>query len=467
MHNYSYQVLDPRPNADNVIKHKTLGIEVTIPDLAKQCDLGNIDPQHSGTLAGWKPLSNSDFRTDDELNRREPKTAIEAAIAYPLPGPGTTLATVRPDLDSIGAMAIFYLRQHKLNLDESITEFPDLCSRVREVAIADNFDRGAWPGKRPLPSTQDVWPDSDASGVSDTRSLAAIAAAVADHSKTIESRVEMMAEWLLLGETKTTNLTKYRIRVESDRFMLAKAIEDGTIQVTERRGIAIVESTHRSAIEIGYRVAPVVIAINPEFRFHGGEPHRKVTIAQFDERYVDLGSVFSCLSTDEDGWGGSATIGGSPQGISTELPPSTIAKAIAHHWRYCSICRDIGDVRNGRLCSLDLYGGNYSPTDCACVHMTARDGSYRQRYYLKSPNNSAVIQAGYLSHAIEQWMASGNNTEGVVYPLCASKWQPGFRINEIMCETCVDFCGNHCGLTGEAAEASDLICDDFKPGKSR
>ncbi|MBI2035891.1 MAG: hypothetical protein HYT12_04425 [Candidatus Liptonbacteria bacterium] len=70
---------------------KTLGIEVTFPNLAAQCGLGNIDPQH-GTI-------------------RKQSSAVEEALVYnPLPKDGTALVTIRLDKDSLGAMAVLTLR---------------------------------------------------------------------------------------------------------------------------------------------------------------------------------------------------------------------------------------------------------------------------------------------------------------------------------------------------------------------
>ena len=48
-----YGILDPRKtpeaqvNNNALLNEQTLGIEVTIPELADRCKLGNIDPQHS------------------------------------------------------------------------------------------------------------------------------------------------------------------------------------------------------------------------------------------------------------------------------------------------------------------------------------------------------------------------------------------------------------------------------------
>jgi hypothetical protein len=93
---YNYGILRTDKSAEAEAHNKellgpeTLGIEVTVEWLAAQCGLGNIDPQH--TEGGES-------------------SAIERACTYsPLPRMGTNLVTIRPDKDSIGAMAILEIR---------------------------------------------------------------------------------------------------------------------------------------------------------------------------------------------------------------------------------------------------------------------------------------------------------------------------------------------------------------------
>src|SRR3989338_3386224 len=86
MGHYNYALLDPRniPAAaeanDKVFANPVYGIEVTVPALAKRC-IFNLDPQHSG----------------GDANR----AAIEDALTAELPTEGSTLATVRADLDAV------------------------------------------------------------------------------------------------------------------------------------------------------------------------------------------------------------------------------------------------------------------------------------------------------------------------------------------------------------------------------
>ena len=73
---------------------------------------------------------------------------------------------------------------------------------------------------------------------------------------------------------------------------------------------------------LGYRFAPLVVA------FAGRDIPRQVTIAQFSAGYVDLAAVASDLNAEEPGWGGSATIVGSPQGVGSRLSEARILMAV-------------------------------------------------------------------------------------------------------------------------------------------
>jgi hypothetical protein len=130
----------------------------------------------------------------------------------------------------------------------------------------------------------------------------------------------------------------YREQVEKERLELIAALESGKIKVEGQlcnehlsARIAIVQTTHRAATMIGYSVAPVVIALNPSFSFNGGAPIRKFTICQFTDKYMDMKKALAELSTLEAGWGGSPTIGGSPQGISSILTIEQIVEVVAKH----------------------------------------------------------------------------------------------------------------------------------------
>ena len=307
---YEVSLIDTRPgpnseeNNAKILGPNTLGIEVTIPEFASRCGLGNIDPQH----------------TDGNVNL----TAIEVASNLELPPEGAKLATIRADLDSLGAMAILDLRK-SMNEDPSLftdEEKETIKNRVNIIADSDKFAHGSWPGVQPLPKI-------DSLGTEGESRLAAIGASVADYKISVEDRVNWVKDWLAHGKEPE----KYRENWVAERTQISKALESGEIKVNVIADgkIAVVESTHRAGTSIGYRLAPVVVAINPSFSFQGGAAHKKFTIGQFDPTRVDLISVKKDLLELESGWGGSPTIIGSPQGKSSELSEETILEVVKKH----------------------------------------------------------------------------------------------------------------------------------------
>ena len=341
---YNFAILDPRSipaateaNENIFASGNVYGIEVTVPALAEKC-VANIDPQHTEGNVGL--------------------AAIEVALTAELPPDGATLATVRADLDSIGAMAIFVIRTA---VDQP--EFTAGCVtpaqvRIDAIATADKFARGEWQ-YRSLPTRDNPWPEETASAES-SQSLAAMAAAVADFKVPLAIRVDRMVDWLLYGKEPE----QYRTQVEKERRDLIDALEsreiDYSLNVTawcvvcqsdytpiyptpamcpncyggdtrEINRVAVVKTTHRAATMVGYSLAPVVVALNPEFRFQGGEAHAKHTICQYQAGYVDLVAVKDDLAAIEPGWGGSPTIIGSPQGISSKLTIDEVVAVVLRH----------------------------------------------------------------------------------------------------------------------------------------
>jgi hypothetical protein len=119
---YKFALLDPRPipaaveaNEKVFVTGPVYGIEVTVPALAALC-IYNLDPQHSGGDAST--------------------AAIEAALTEELPLAGTTLATVRADLDAVGAMAVFALRAEGVTLSPETYPVRRGCRYVRARQLA-------------------------------------------------------------------------------------------------------------------------------------------------------------------------------------------------------------------------------------------------------------------------------------------------------------------------------------------
>lgn len=264
---------------------RTMGIEVTDPDLAMQCGLGNLDPQHGGTEG-------------------DPLAAIEAALSHPLPPEDATLVTVRPDPDALGAMAVLHLRHLGAPLSGLRLR------RIRQVAKWDRFDMGSWHDWRkrnpPLPERASL---SDVGG--SPRAVAMLAALASDTSRTIEERVLATARFLADGEQDRAAMAS----VAWFREDLRTAWNSGAIAVSHSPDprIVSVRASHPGALRLGYRWAPVVIAEGQV----GGR--RKLTVAQFETGWADFTRLSRNLSGLEPGWGGSATILGSPQGASSGL----------------------------------------------------------------------------------------------------------------------------------------------------
>jgi hypothetical protein len=139
-----------------------LGVEVSEPELAACCGLGNIDPQHN---------AGSDTRT-----------AIEAALDWPLPPEGALLVTIRADADAIGAMAVLLLRGANVELG------PAARARIAEIARWDRYELGSWHEWRRLhPPLPPVARSVDLGGP--PLDIAAIAATADDALLPVEDRV--------------------------------------------------------------------------------------------------------------------------------------------------------------------------------------------------------------------------------------------------------------------------------------
>lgn len=308
MKKYEFAVLDPRPlqvsfEANDKIfgnPKGVVGVEVTIPTLADRCLL-NIDPQH----------------TDGNVEL----CAIEVATNMTLPQEGATLATIRADLDSVGAMAILNLRTNGQDMNSEIM------TRIKKIADFDKFNNGSYPGPSQLPSSANLWPEG-------RTGLEGLNEAILDFKVPIRDRVAIMEKWLLAGEIPR----EYEKRAEEARKKMVQAIENGEILIKPisindngKIDLVIVESGHFFATTVGYMVAPVVVAVNPQFRQGASEPYRKYTVCAFRSENADIKSALAELAGLEPGWGGSPTIGGSPQGVSSILSVGEVANVVKRH----------------------------------------------------------------------------------------------------------------------------------------
>ena len=277
----------PRPGA--------FGIEVTDPSLARMCTDGSLDPQHG---AGSTACA---------------LAAIEAAARIELPRLGSTLVTIRPDCDAIGAMALLAWRSSGLGVDSNMQE------RIARIGAMDRHDRGPWPGPRPLPRSEadsrEDWPGEE---------LAALAVAVSDKTLPVFARVQLAARWLAFGEVPQDA----RAAITARRGSQIEALESGRITV-RRIGakVAAIQTSDPGALAIAYCLAPFVVATNPNYCFGSGLRGVKHTVAHWEGH--GLSTFKERMSALEPGWGGSPGIVGSPQFKASQLDADAVANLLS------------------------------------------------------------------------------------------------------------------------------------------
>lgn len=293
---YAPLVLTPA-TAPDAADPLLLGIEVTDPGLAARCGLGNIDPQHAVGAGPRAPA------------------AIEAALDHPLPPAGARLATLRADLDALGAMAVLNLRAGGWQAGGPAR------GRIARIAAVDRFDRGPWPGRRLLPATEaellDDWPGAD---------LAVLSACVFDAAAPLADRVAAAADWIAAGRVPEA----WRAAAGRRQAGLIASLAEGRTRAALGAGgrCALVLSDQPGALALGYRLAPVVLAANPVFRFPDGADGMKYTIARWAEGDADLAPARARLAALEPGWGGQAGIIGSPQFAPSRLGLERVAAVV-------------------------------------------------------------------------------------------------------------------------------------------
>jgi hypothetical protein len=282
---YRFATLDPRhtDQADQsneavfAAASGVYGIEVTVPTLAARCNLGNLDPQHT---------------------EGRNVAACVAALDCELPPDGATLVTVRPDADSVLAMAVIVMRA--LGQGGAIRH-----DRVATIGAADSAPSGPW--------VRDYSPPAD---------FAAVNAVAMNHRTPLASRISTLTDWLAgiggLPMVAPADHSAIDVRVSGcGRYAIARA--DGP--------------AGRGAMAAGYRMAPVVIGVNEAFSMRGESPHRKYTIARWNATHVpmDWAGMIAELQALESGWGGSSSICGSPQGTGSTLTLEQVAAVVERH----------------------------------------------------------------------------------------------------------------------------------------
>jgi hypothetical protein len=284
---YHFATLDPRPTSEAQAANESVfaaasgvyGVEVTIPALAIRCGLGNLDPQHT---------------------EGRNVAACVAALDCELPPDGSTLVTVRPDADALVAMAVLEIRNEAAGKLTSAAR-----AAVEEIGSADSAPAGPWARDYSPPAI-----------------FAQVNTVAMNHRVPIAVRVATLIAWLRdsesLPEVAPADHSAVDVQVSPcGRYAIARA--DGP--------------AGRGAMSAGYRVAPVVVALNEAFSLRGEAPHRKYTLARWNASHVpmDWAGMLSELGELEPGWGGSTSICGSPQGTGSTLTLDQVISVVERH----------------------------------------------------------------------------------------------------------------------------------------
>jgi|GEM_PF-2246725 len=286
---FEYLTLDPK---SETIPAYDLGIEITIPKLAK--DRVNLDPQHG-------PSGNPET------------SAIEEAMNYDLTKleDRAKIATVRPDADSVGAMAVLELRKAEIEFDENLvktigrvdalgikrakTEYPEIEVRQKELSYANVkcFEK--------LP----------------------LAEKVIAMKKLLTNKVEWQEIEKAWSEIQAKKETA------KQRLTIKPLLEDYAVMI---------EGNHPMAFDLGYENAGIVAAFNPNFKrpwIENDTESQKWTIARYSEKEpIDIKGLSVKLNELEKeyngtgSWGGPANLIASPQGDTSKIPFEEIVKTI-------------------------------------------------------------------------------------------------------------------------------------------
>jgi len=269
-----------------------IGLEMTEPSLAELCDR-NIDPQHTDNrgdqscakeIAENAPVQLGWFKSKD----------LDKVI----------FVTNRVDVDSVAAFVLAdrYLRGERISYNEN----------VAAINSHDTHLGDAWSGPKAIEDAFD--PESK------TGALAASVQVFRVTSKNIAD----VAKFIDTGVVEEDVMDSFR---KSQQAIIAK-VKSGEIKTEVVGGIAYVESTDRAATNVGYSMAPVVVAVNPQMRAPDGHTYCKVSICQHEAGYADLKAIGAELATKEAGWGGSPTFIGSPQNQDCVTEMSDIKKLV-------------------------------------------------------------------------------------------------------------------------------------------
>lgn len=276
-----------------------IGIEVTDIEIEQYCSI-SIDPQHGGSNSENKITS-----IEYIFNH------IEYILDILKTNQKICMTTVKPDSDSIGAMGLLTLFiTEKFKLDG------DIILRLKAIAKSDRHGRINWKNKK-----EDYFQFENYNVFGLPCGLSYM---TSDKKLTCSEKVERLINYLETGEFK--DIEKYNGIVSKNFKKASKSIK---INIIIPGKLCLIESKYRGAISFGYRYAPCVIAKNKYYIFGNDNTKisgKKITIAQYEDKYINMNDLLIQINKLEEGWGGSNVIIGSPIDRPTEINEKKLIK---------------------------------------------------------------------------------------------------------------------------------------------
>jgi hypothetical protein len=277
----------------------TIGFEITNDLISQYLDI-NIDPQHNFD-------QNTKTTCVEELINLLPKLYEQTKNRR------IWLFFLKTDLDSIAAATILYLYFSKsINIEN-----PVISERIFNIANYDRHGR-KWEPKL-FDNKVDLDKESELCECIKFKIPRGLFMLISGWKNTLDHKISTMRDWILTGTFKEIDFYN---QMATENFK--EALSSSKIEIISPDKLVFVRSNKRGACGIGYQFAPVVIAMNPSFRFGFGDSRvygRKWAIAQCDSGFIPMSEILNSVLELEPGWGGSETIIGSPQ-----LTPSRISK---------------------------------------------------------------------------------------------------------------------------------------------
>jgi hypothetical protein len=234
------------------------------------------------------------------------RTLASAALSYPLPPAGATLAATAASLDALTAMALLAMRADGRVISGEISK------RLTKVMVVIRAEAEWLPVDNRAPLTAGH----------------ALQAFASDANQDVAQRVAAIRSWLETERFPGLSQAFAAARRErAEQSELAKKV-----WLTAGGRIAVLASQSRFATRVALCSASVAVVDNPAYGAGDTRPYRRVTIALRVPQPLKLELVRDELDTIERGWGPEVTLSqttiNSPAGRSCTLPRPRIIMAV-------------------------------------------------------------------------------------------------------------------------------------------